>query len=646
MGNLVASRRHVCEAVPGISEGTGEALTKSQAHIALLSAELAKTKKLLQDSDLGVASICSLSRVNFSVLTDSGKRKRCAGLSGQVMDICKTIESSQGSADDMLQHYHLYLQRAYSRSAPLGELEEIKKWRDNAGGVLMLNTGSKMQECVSNAQYHNMRRDNHLQEHLAPVYLVKKVKKLGSAFVQQQMGIKLISFKAEDEGKPDIHGTSVFFKAVVDLAVEMVLPYLKKAHLPIPAHLKFKITLDSRPLGGRDQVAVGLVPLFGNFKAQSSKSVLPLILFNGKETTHNLVECLKELAADMNEIKAQGIDMEADGTKTHHTVSYILCVDMSSLWKIFGGNNAGDLFCTWCCCDKDSRHEWENPKWQEMRTDLVCIFPVSLTEVVFCGLHPRMRLVSKLLKMLGQQLYNTPAAQGGGKAALDKLIKVVKEECGISCFNMPVVGDRVDATALIGTNCTKVLKHCEAIITKVELTPAHLSDSLLIWTSIAWLDLAMRASAEDVEKTYTQEAVIATINKCCSAYTRRYSTLQENPNFEECSCIGECTCEEGDYSEGLQPRDFNFYLHTIMAHLPMMLKEHGALGWLSQEGFEAHHKTQRQIYAKATNRDGGAWKNGRTSSTQILLHQYWVILYNTGRLNWQSIGGQEYIAST
>ena len=65
MGNLVASRPHVCEAVPGISEGTGEALTKSQAHIALLSAELAKTKKLLQDSDLGVASRCS-SRVNFS----------------------------------------------------------------------------------------------------------------------------------------------------------------------------------------------------------------------------------------------------------------------------------------------------------------------------------------------------------------------------------------------------------------------------------------------------------------------------------------------------------------------------------------------------------------------------------------------------
>ena len=83
-----------------------------------------------------------------------------------------------------------------------------------------------------------------------------------------------------------------------------------------------------------------------------------------------------------------------------------------------------------------------------------------------------------------------------------------------------------------------------------------------------------------------------------------------------------------------------------MAHLPMMLKEHGALGWLSQEGFEAHHKTQRQIYAKATNRDGGAWKNGRTSSTQILLHQYWVILYNTGRLNWESIGGPENIAST
>ena len=188
------------------------------------------------------------------------------------------------------------------------------------------------------------------------------MKKLGSAFTEQQMGIKPISFKAEEEDKPDIHGTSVFFKAVVDLAVEMMLPYFKKAHLRVPAHLKFKITLDGRPLGGRDQVAVGLVPLFGNFKAQSSKSVLPLILFNGKETTHNRKECLKVLAADMNNIKAEDIDMVVDGTKTQHTVSNILCVDMSSMWKIFGGNNAGDLFCTWCCCDKDSRHEWVNPK--------------------------------------------------------------------------------------------------------------------------------------------------------------------------------------------------------------------------------------------------------------------------------------------
>lgn len=81
--------------------------------------------------------------------------------------------------------------------------------------------------------------------------------------------------------------------------------------------------------------------------------------------------------------------------------------------------------------------------------------------------------------------------------------------------------------------------------------------------------------------------------------------------------------------------DINYYLHTIVCHLPSMLDRHGALGYLSQEGFEASHKIQRQIYAKATNRDGGKLK-GRTAATMILIHQYWLLLAEAGRLTWDS----------
>ena len=88
---------------------------------------------------------------------------------------------------------------------------------------------------------------------------------------------------------------------------------------------------------------MGLVPLIPGFKAQSSGSfsVLPLMIFNGKETFHNLKQSLTGLAE--GRIKKDGITFEGE----KYSVTYLLCVDISSLWKIFkGGQNAGDNFCT------------------------------------------------------------------------------------------------------------------------------------------------------------------------------------------------------------------------------------------------------------------------------------------------------------
>ena len=65
-----------------------------------------------------------------------------------------------------------------------------------------------------------------------------------------------------------------------------------------------------------------------------SDGVFPLMLFNGKESKHNLHTALKGLAEEMREIKASGLVVDGQ----LHTVSYLLCCDMSSLWKIFIDN--------------------------------------------------------------------------------------------------------------------------------------------------------------------------------------------------------------------------------------------------------------------------------------------------------------------
>ena len=172
------------------------------------------------------------------------------------------------------------------------------------------------------------------------------------------------------------------------------------------------------------------------------------------------------------------------------------------------------------------------------------------------------------------------------------------------------------------------------IIDKVEI-PSMKGFSHKIWSSLLWFDEAMRASAEDVTKTYTPAALKTHMDSFTSAYTSRYAELK--PYIDPAGCCSTpdtCRCPKA-FRKVLVASDINYYLHTILCHLPSMLDLHGALGYLSQEGFEASHKIQRQIYAKATNRDGGKLK-GRTAATMILIHQYWLLLADAGRLTWDS----------
>ena len=617
VGNIVAIPASV-----GQLFGMDDAESTIGTMITDLTHQLNQAKQTISDMDTIVQK--DSTRPAYKAFEDlglSGKRKRCALLESKVKDLCQDM-GLPGDNTEMLEDF---IERN-KRSGPDEATEKII-WADNPGGITFQNTWSKMRELISNKQYHGLRKDNNLQHLLAPVHHVKELKKLGQQQTEEAMGIKTFSFTAEyPDEDPDITGTSVFFDAVIELAVELVQPWLKKNHRRLPPNLKFKITLDGRPLGGHDQVAVGLVPLIPGFKAQSSFSVLPLMIFNGKETFHNLKESLTGLAKDMERIKKDGIIFEGE----KYSITYLLCVDMSSLWKISkGGQNAGDNFCTWCMCLKKDRHIFDNPEFQVLRTDLLCIFPVDLTQVVFCGLHARMRVVGKMLNKLGTSLH-----QHGKMDAVRKLIKAVKEEAGINAFNMSLVGQKIQATALIGGNCTKVLKAMGRIIDKVEI-PSMKGFSHEIWSSLLWFDEAMRASAEDVTKTYTPAALkihMDSLHLLTQAATR--SSSRTSTRWAAAAHRTPAAAQRPS-RKVLMASDINYYLHTILCHLPSMLDLHGALGYLSQEGFEASHKIQRQIYAKATNRDGGKWK-GRTAATMILIHQYWLLLADVGRLTWES----------
>lgn len=60
------------------------------------------------------------------------------------------------------------------------------------------------------------------------------------------------------------------------------------------------------------------------------------------------------------------------------------------------------------------------------------------------------------------------------------------------------------------------------------------------------------------------------------------------------------------------------YGHLTIEHAPMLLRMHRSFRHLSNQGFEAAHKLQRQLYLKATSHDS----SGYTTSCKCMSLHY------------------------
>ena len=62
------------------------------------------------------------------------------------------------------------------------------------------------------------------------------------------------------------------------------------------------------------------------------------------------------------------------------------------------------------------------------------------------------------------------------------------------------------------------------------------------------------------------------------------------------------------------------YGHITIEHVSMLFRNHRSLNKLSNQGFEAAHKLQRQLYAKATSHDA----SDSTSSRKFIVNEDFV----------------------
>lgn len=256
---------------------------------------------------------------------------------------------------------------------------------------------------------------------------IKALKKLVFSAVQKTF--KIARVKDADFDAWNVHLNSVLVWAIRE----------QHLHSCNSEDKEFNIKLDGRPLGGKDQVAVGLAPIdFKNKSSESALSIYPLAIGNCKEKRPNLKQLLENLNNQKDVIKKHGIWV--DGKK--YNISFTVTLDYKALLLLLnkkndedfllGGKGYGVEFCVFCdairactCHGVDAdetcldclRSKANIGRCSGLRDDLNFLLEEELSSINLCSLHCEMRNCEQLLGSLGLFAYRI--------GSLDKLNEVL-----------------------------------------------------------------------------------------------------------------------------------------------------------------------------------------------------------------------------
>ncbi|XP_031563017.1 uncharacterized protein LOC116298634, partial [Actinia tenebrosa] len=188
-------------------------------------------------------------------------------------------------------------------------------------------------------------------------------------------------------------------------------------------HMEFNIKIDGRPLGGKDQIAVGIVPIdFAKKSPESALSVYPVAIANCKEERSNMKQLIGMLNKQKNWLKQHGLCVDGKSYNFKFTVT----LDYKALLLLIhkkddesftlGGKGYGVEFCVFCDAVRACTHHGEIPNHAcvdclrskaniarptGVRDDLTFLLEEDLSNINLCSLHCEMRNMEQLLGSLG-----------------------------------------------------------------------------------------------------------------------------------------------------------------------------------------------------------------------------------------------------
>lgn len=129
---------------------------------------------------------------------------------------------------------------------------------------------------------------------------------------------------------PTTFGYKTSLESTIRLMLILSSQQVEQAGIDSLNVLKLKLTLDGRPMGGKEQVLVGIIPLNTSLVVQSWKSTFPLLLFNATETIDNIQTECQSLIKELDVIRKSGIVYNSKQVQ----VNIFMSTDLALLWKI------------------------------------------------------------------------------------------------------------------------------------------------------------------------------------------------------------------------------------------------------------------------------------------------------------------------
>lgn len=379
---------------------------------------------------------------------------------------------------------------------------------------------------------------------------------------KDEMRTKRDDLNIEIQELLQITGDRHHIHADIECCLTEVLNLVRAKGGTIPETLEIKSFWDGRP---GEEVIHAFTLLNTILSTQCRNNVFLTDMYKGKENTDNIEQYFDTTFSKLDSLVQNKFKyVYEDENKIQQTklipVKVFICSDLSALWKLYGFK----FVCPYCDCTSESRLEIGNLIEQKLKN-----YPNLQKNVVIDALHAKLRIVGSLLDMLINKV---------AKSEIPDIEKKIRETVpGLSQFKFREKkvesGKQSDEKIMLevpyinGDQADMILLNYEQIF-KEALSPNVFNGyDYMIWSLFRDVIYRFLEAPSGILESQDIDVELPKILAKLKDVLR----------------------------QGYPNEKFGYYIHIILHHLPLLLKNFKSLARYMNQGCESAHALGRMI---------------------------------------------------